>query len=753
MAAPTRFPAWVLGYPSELSVAPGESVDFHVNGAGADEVEVQLVKLIHGDTQPAGPGFHELEVPSRVDGTYPLSEQETHHGSYARIAGMSVLLPPAGAALSLFAMVRAAASDAAQPLMTIWDAATETGVALVLEAGLRLAFWTGAGDGSARVTLADGLWAEVWYAVCGSWDPTTGRISVRAVPVVNSYNSRFGPVAIPPALGAEGAASAWAAPAAVDLLLGAFDAADSRIVRGAYDGKISLPSVYARALTQEDVLALAGSGAAPAVPNGLLAWWDLSRGMQTSRVAGGTSATPDGELVNMPTRAVTAHNWDGSCYEWRHAPELYGAVHFHADDVDDVGWNALCTLDVPPELASGVYALRLRAGGFEDHTPFFVRAAPGRQQRVALVLPTASYLAYANEHLATAAAMGQAIVGHTPSLQPMDLLLMEHPELGLSMYELHADGSGVSLSSRRRPILNLRPRHRFSFMGTWQFPSDLYIVDWLEHGGYDYDVLTDEDVHRDGVQALRPYRAVMTGSHPEYTSEAMLDAYESYVTGGGHVMSMGGNGFYWVISYSPEKPWVMEVRRGENGVRAWQAAPGETSHSTTGERGGLWRDRGRAPQKLFGTGFTSEGYGGSFHYHRMPDADLPAVNWIFAGVDSEDPIGDFGLVGGGAAGQEIDRADVTLGTPPQTHLLACAQNQDDSYKVVPEEIEFMFDGVGGTEHPHVRADLTYYEAPAGGAVFATSSIAWSGGLSHNGYDNNVSRITGNVLDRFIGERP
>lgn len=340
-------------------------------------------------------------------------------------------------------------------------------------------------------------------------------------------------------------------------------------------------------------------------------------------------------------------------------------------------------------------------------------------------------MAYANEHLATAAPMGQAIVGHTPSLQPLDLLLLEHPELGLSMYELHSDGSGVALSSRRRPIVNMRPRHRFSFMGTWQFPSDLYIVDWLEHWGYDHDVLTDEDsrLHRDGAEALRPYRAVMTGSHPEYASERMLDAYEGYVTGGGNVMYMGGNGFYWVISYYAEKPWVMEVCRGENGVRAWQAPPGETTHSTTGEKGGLWRDRGRTPQKLFGTGFISEGYAGSFHYHHMPDAELPTVSWILERVVTPERIGDFGLVGGGAAGQEIDRADVTLGTPPQTHLLASAQSQNDSYKVVPEEIELMFDGVGGTEHPDVRADLTYYEAHGGGAVFATSSIAWSGSLS------------------------
>ena len=33
------------------------------------------------------------------------------------------------------------------------------------------------------------------------------------------------------------------------------------------------------------------------------------------------------------------------------------------------------------------------------------------------------------------------------------------------------------------------------------------------------------------------------------------------------------------------------------------------------------------------------------------------------------------------------------------------------------------------------------------------SIAWAGALSHNSYDNNVARITGNVLRRFIDDTP
>jgi hypothetical protein len=43
--------------------------------------------------------------------------------------------------------------------------------------------------------------------------------------------------------------------------------------------------------------------------------------------------------------------------------------------------------------------------------------------------------------------------------------------------------------------------------------------------------------------------------------------------------------------------------------------------------------------------------------------------------------------------------------------------------------------------------------PRGQAVLSTGSIAWCGSLSHNGYANNVARITANVLRRFIDPTP
>ena len=70
-----------------------------------------------------------------------------------------------------------------------------------------------------------------------------------------------------------------------------------------------------------------------------------------------------------------------------------------------------------------------------------------------------------------------------------------------------------------------------------------------------------------------------------------------------------------------------------------------------------------------------------------------------------------------------------------------------------EEVNTSNSEQGGTVNPLVYADMAYVEYPNGGAVFSTSSIAWSGSLSFNDYDNNVSRLTENVLRRFASDEP
>jgi hypothetical protein len=254
-----RFPNWVLGYPDEWSVRPAQTVRFHVSGRGADSVEAQLVNLIHGDTHPGGPGFREREVPSLVDGRYPLSEQPTQFGSYGRIAAARGVLPAPAEAVSLFAMVCASDRDGDQPVISAWDQSAGAGIALLLEPGLRPAFWMTGPAGRQRVASESGLVPGVWYAVGGSWDPGAGETSIQAVPVVNSYNSRFGPVAAIPACAARARLVAWPGVAAVDLLLGAFDTTGSGPVHGAFNGKMALPSVYARVLDDAAMRVLGGA--------------------------------------------------------------------------------------------------------------------------------------------------------------------------------------------------------------------------------------------------------------------------------------------------------------------------------------------------------------------------------------------------------------------------------------------------------------------------------------------------------------
>ena len=461
---------------------------------------------------------------------------------------------------------------------------------------------------------------------------------------------------------------------------------------------------------------------------------------------------------------MTGHNWKGDQIDFNDAPDEYGALYFNDDSLDDAGWEVDFELTVPEGLKSGVYAARLKAGEGaenEDYVPFFVRPPRGVSSADILFLaPTNSYIAYANAHSWASPEARQwkaKLFGkdvEVKSTQPGDAYILKNHLL--SLYDRHTDRSGVCYSSRLRPILNMRPKYRSPGLGmreggaAHQFNADLHLLDWMEAKGYSYDVLTDEDLHFDGAEALAPYKVVVTGSHPEYWTAQMLDTLEAYLADGGRLMYLGGNGFYWVTSYAPGRPHLIEVRRWR-GTENWEADPGEFYHNTTGELGGLWRFRGRPPQKYVGVGFTAQGYDYAMPYRRQSDSFDPRAAFIFDGIGDDEVIGDFGLVMDGAGGFEVDRADSVLGTPSHALVVATSTGFSDVYQHVVEEVLIMDSMHGGTNNPLVRGDIVYFEGPKGGAVFSASSISWCGSLSHNGYDNNVSRMTDNVLRKFAAE--
>src|SRR5690606_34333713 len=142
----------------------------------------------------------------------------------------------------------------------------------------------------------------------------------------------------------------------------------------------------------------------------------------------------------------------------------------------------------------------------------------------------------------------------------------------------------------------------------------------------------------------------------------------------------------------------------------------------------------------------------SSYYRRLPDSNDPRAAFIFEGVN-EEIIGNFGNAGGGAAGDEIDRADFRLGTPAHALIVARSEKHTRYYNVVPEETTYHHPTINGEEARNCYADMVFYECLNGGAVFSTGSITWGASLAWNGYDNNVSRITENVLRRFANPTP
>ena len=738
--------ATIHGYPDRLSVAPGEPIELKVSCEEAGTYRAQLVRLINGDTNPAGPGFKEEELDADLNGEYEGRFQPTDAGSCVVVEDGGRLA--LGGAFTLHAFVMPTTpGKPGQGILGRYATASETGYALAIEnGGLALRV------GGETVETGVPFYPWCWYSVAATFDGGAVRLHARSV--ANGVNSLLSPI-VPIGGEASVEANVTAAPqdAGTPFTIGGLARdAGSSWVDSHFNGKVDRPSVWSRALSEAELDALTAGGEPPA--EGLLAAWDFSDGIPTDRVADRGPGGLDGVCVHFPARGMTGWNWEGVEEVWKHAPEQYGAIHFHEDDLEDCRWETDFTWKVPEGMRSGVYAVRLTQGEAEDWVPFFVLPPRGQATAKALFLvPTASYLAYANDHLVHDIPVIQPIVGHTPVIAEQDFYLYERSELGLSTYDSHVDGSGVHSSSALRPIMNMRPKFRHTTGTVWQFPADLHLVDWLDAMGFEYDVATDRELHDEGAALLERYNVVFTGSHPEYYSREMLDAWETYLAGGGRGMYLGSNGFYWIIAWHPDKPGLMEVRKGEYGSRAWQARPGEYWLQLNGERSGIWRGRARPPQKLFGTGFTAEGFDHSSYYVQLPDARDPACAFIVDGIEPGERIGDFGLAGGGAAGYELDRYDLLLGTPPATRLLAYSEGHSDNYPHVVEEIFFNFPGMGGTADFQVRADITYFTTKNGGGVFSTSSISWCGSLAHSGYDNNVSRMTANVLRRFMEDEP
>lgn len=748
----------IVGYADRFSVHPGEKIRFMVSSL-REEYSAGVVRLIHGDENPLGPGYREERIATGIDGNYPGAFQPIRSGSYVVVDGHEDF--DITGSLTLQAWIYPTTPDREQTILGRWSADRGAGYRLMICGDGSLGLSVGDGTRTETVSTGTSLRSGVWHFVAASYDADAGSVTLCQSPL-KMWPREPSSACVTRETGTLPIASSDG-PLTMAAHLTALP--DGKPVAEArYNGKIDSPRVYAGALTAGELDRLRGDAPASEVGDGSLRGaWTFTTNFATSIVDDISGRGHTGRAVNRPYRAMTGHLWRGQEQNFRIAPELYGAMYFHDDDLDDAGWDTGFELTVPETMRSGIYAAHLQVDGAEDYVPFFVRPPRGTSTAPTLFLvPTNSYLSYANIHIFAYTDIKYKEIGRLSGgkeitfdypVDERDHYMIENRLR--SQYDRHTDNSGVAHSSRLRPILNMRPKYHspllhFGRGAPHQFNADLHLTDWLEHMGHEFDVATDEDLQHEGVDLLRRYRVVVTGSHPEYWTSQGLDALEEYLRGGGRHMYLGGNGYYWVTSFAADSTHCIEVRR-HRGTEAWEAGPGEYYHQSTGELGGLWRFRGRAPQELVGVGFTSQGFDVSLPYRMEPGSDDPRAEFIMQGLTEGAEFGDYGLTQGGAGGFEIDRADAELGTPPHALVIATSEGFSDVYQHVIEEV-LLNDGMqGGTVNPLVRGDIVFFEGPNGGAVFSVGSISWCGALSHNGYDNDVSRMTDNVLRRFISE--
>ncbi len=241
-------------------------------------------------------------------------------------------------------------------------------------------------------------------------------------------------------------------------------------------------------------------------------------------------------------------------------------------------------------------------------------------------------------------------------------------------------------------------------------PAEWRLLGWLERQGFAYDYYAETQLD-DGTLDLSRYRVLILSVHPEYWTKRMYERVKRWVFAeGGRLIYLGGNGLNCEVELRPDE--AMVCRNGRITGLDVAGLGGHESRFAAGHE---------SEANLLGVVFTPAGA-----MTGAPYRVLDGSHWAFAGtgLKAGDTFGERCLhqrCPGGASGHETDK--VSPSSPAAVRRLARGLNSDD----------------GG-------ADMVTFDTPSGGMVFSVGSINYVASLP---VDENISRITANVLRRFL----
>ena len=699
----------LLGYADKLSVRQGETVSFKVSSTSKKTFKAFLKRSISADPNPKGIGIIEKDASKYFKtSSYKSRVQTFNPGSYAITKNSVKISIKKNLTFSVIIF----------PTLS----STKEQIILALD---NLEIYINS-NGSSAVRVGDNSISIKEPLILRSWYKIEVKISLNGKVFISQKNLKNKNEKKKISIG-------------------------KLSLKKVISGKISLAAVVSKIMAYNH---FNGKIESPKinVDGKKVGEWDLSKNTSSTTVE--SINGPKLILKNFPTRAVTGSKWDSSEMNWQHKPDHYAAIHFHEDDIYDFEWETDFKFTIPKNMPSGIYLMKISCEGYEDSMPFFVAPELGKTKtKICVLVSTFTYAIYGNHARVD---YKKSWLNRINEWNAYPYNPANYKEYGLSTYNYHSDGSGICHASHLRPLFNLRPGYltfggsKSPCSGLRHFQADSHLISWLHNKEFDYEIITDEQLHEDGYKAIKKYKTIITGSHPEYHTKETLDALRDFRDNGGSLNYLGGNGFYWRIAIHKENKNLLEIRRPEGGIRAWASEPGEAYNAFDGTYGGLWRRSGRAPQELVGVGFTAQGnFYGHPYVRKCFDKKF---DWVFKGIKGN-KIGDFGFSGNGAAGFELDHIDSHLTSIKDITLLAqskASKDPEENFILVPESQLTHLSNIKHLPNEDIlQADMVYFTVPGGGSVFSTGSITFCGSLPWNKFNNEVSTLLKNVISKSI----
>ena len=389
--------------------------------------------------------------------------------------------------------------------------------------------------------------------------------------------------------------------------------------------------------------------------------------------------------INQPPPAIDPRTHKVSCSNWR-----YPAI-----------------VPIPTTWVSGVYIVKLLAGGYMRYA-FFVVRNDSSNSSILFQTSVLTYQAYN--------AWG-----------------------GYSLYR-GSNAQGEETSAKRAYVVSFdRPFDRGDGLGDFPLLNEYNLLRWLERSGYDVSYSTDIDTDMRGALLLQ-HRLFVAAGHDEYWSTAMRDHVTSARDQGISLAFFGSNDIYWHVRLqsSPLGPdrEVVCYKTGYYADDAFDPVAAVDPHQATV----LWRDK---PLNQPENALLGEMYGGAL-LASAPLVLAPGAAPFLSNTTLHAGSALQGLIGG-----EYDRVYRNDVTPSTLSILAASPVHCIQTNLCP---------ASGID----TANATFYTASSGARVFDAGTFYWAWGLDDDSFHPGTripphpyatpafQKFTANLLTYLLG---